>query len=168
MKQQQIKLRPWKKSDVPFFIKHATNSKISKFMTDRFPQPYTEKDAKMFIKSANLIQPTTRFAILYNEQVVGSIGIYPQEDINRLNAELGYWLAEEYWGKGIMSEAINYLLKYVFEILPIDRIFARPFPTNLASISILKKNNFVLEATIKNGLIKNGNKMDELIYAIRK
>ena len=165
---KNVKLRPWKKSDVTFFVNNATNPKIAANMTDRFPQPYTEKDAKTFIKNAMQISPATRFAILLDDIVVGSIGLYPQEDINRLNAELGYWLAEQYWSKGIMSEAIQYILTYAFEVLPIDRIFARPFPTNIASQKILEKNGFMLDATIKGGLVKNGKKMDELIYAVRK
>lgn len=164
----QVKLRPWRKSDVSFFVNNATNPEIAKNMTDRFPQPYTERDAKTFIKNAIHTDPTSRFAILYQDEVVGSIGVFPQEDINRLNAELGYWLAEPFWGKGIMTDAIKYMVEYAFDMLPIDRIFARPFPTNPASQKILEKNGFVLEATIKDGLIKNGVKMDELIYAVRK
>ncbi|MBI2257840.1 MAG: GNAT family N-acetyltransferase [Flavobacteriia bacterium] len=166
--EHKITLRPWRKSDFSTLADLANNPSIAKNLTDKFPQPYTEKDAKDFIKKASIIVPCTRFAIFYNETLAGSIGVYPLEDINRLNAELGYWIGEAFWGKGIITKAIAYMLDYVFEILPIDRVFARPFPHNTASIKALEKNGFVLEATIKEGLVKNNKKMDELIYSINK
>src|SRR5690606_938234 len=94
-------------------------------------------------------------AITIEDEFVGGIGLHPQNDIYRLNAELGYWLAEPFWGQGIISKAIQEMIQYGFAKLPIQRIFARPFGSNLASQRVLEKNGFILEARIKGCLIKN-------------
>ena len=86
----------------------------------------------------------------------------------QINAELGYWLAEPFWGQGIMSDAVKQIVDYAFNTLEIDRIFARPFGTNLASQKVLEKNNFKLEARFEKTLFKNGEYLDELVYAIRR
>ena len=101
-------------------------------------------------------------------EFVGGIGVHPQDDIQRLNAELGYWLAEHLWGKGIMTEAIRRMVKYAFENFEIDRIFARPFGSNVASQKALEKAGFTFEARFEKTLIKNGEKQDEIFYAIRR
>jgi ribosomal-protein-alanine N-acetyltransferase len=98
---------------------------------------------------------------------VGGIGIHPQTDIQRKNAELGYWLAESFWGNGIISNAIKQVVQFTFETYDINRIYARPFGTNIASQQVLEKNGFDLEARFEKTLIKNGELLDELIYAIR-
>jgi RimJ/RimL family protein N-acetyltransferase len=94
--------------------------------------------------------------------------LHPQADIHKKNAELGYWLAEPYWGKGIVSNAVKEIVTYGFENFDIDRIFARPFGTNIGSQKVLEKAGFILEGTFKNTLYKNGVYLDELIYAVRK
>jgi RimJ/RimL family protein N-acetyltransferase len=108
------------------------------------------------------------FAIDVNGLAVGGIGIHPQQDIYRKNAELGYWLAEEYWGRGILSSLLPDIVHYAFENFDIDRVFAKPFNTNLASQKVLVKAGFILEAKIERSIIKNGERLDELIYSIRK
>ncbi len=137
-------------------------------MTDKFPFPYTESDGKAFIEYATKDNPIHIFSIDIDGQAVGGIGIHPQDDIHRKNAELGYWLAEPFWGQGIISRAINYAVNFAFETYDIDRVFARPFGTNIASQKVLEKNNFVLEGKFEAVLIKNGILTDELIYAIRR
>jgi RimJ/RimL family protein N-acetyltransferase len=109
--------------------------------------------------------PTKVFAIDVNGEAVGSIGIFPQADIHEKNAEMGYWLAEEFWGQGIMTRAIQEIVEYGFRTFDIVRIFARPFSTNLKSQRVLEKAGFIFEARLKNILFKNGDFMDEIIYA---
>jgi RimJ/RimL family protein N-acetyltransferase len=111
--------------------------------------------------------PMKVFAIEVNGEVVGSIGIYPQTDIHEKNAEIGYWLAEGYWGQGIMTKAIQEIVEYEFQTFDIVRIFARSFSTNLKSQRVLEKTGFELKARLKKVLFKNGVFMDELIYAKR-
>ena len=161
-------LRPWAISDLDNLIKYANNWNIAKNMTDGFPFPYTKNDGKVFIEFATRDNPIHIFAIDIEGEAVGGIGIHPQTDIQRKNAELGYWLAESFWGKGIISNAIKQVVQFTFETYDINRIYARPFGTNIASQKVLEKNGFVLEARFENTLIKNGELLDELIYAIRK
>lgn len=163
-----IELRPWSYHDIDSLVKHANNPKIANRLTDAFPHPYTESAGKQFLDRATQSNPCTIWAIDLNGQAIGGIGVHPQGDIYRLNAELGYWLAEDYWGRGIMSEAIQMACKMAFERLEIKRIYARPFGSNLASQRVLKKTGFVLEARIQGAFIKNGEIEDELIYAIRR
>jgi ribosomal-protein-alanine N-acetyltransferase len=164
----EIKLRKWRKSDLDSLVRYANNKNIADNLTDMFPYPYTRQDAEKFISYATSDTPNILFAIDVDGEAVGSIGIHPQTDIHRLNAELGYWLAEPYWGKGIISNAINKIVAYTFEHTEIERIFARPFGTNIASQKVLEKNNFRLEGRFEKTLIKCGELKDELIYAIRK
>jgi RimJ/RimL family protein N-acetyltransferase len=109
--------------------------------------------------------PIKVFAIEVDGEAVGSIGIFPQSDIHEKNAEMGYWLAEEFWGQGIMTKAIQEMVVYGFRAFDIVRIFARPFSTNLKSQRVLEKAGFKLEASLGKALFKNGEFMDELIYA---
>lgn len=161
-------LRPWTLKDLDNLVMHANNRNIAKNMTDKFPHPYTHEDGKAFITFATHDEPIHIFAIDIEEQAVGGIGLHLQEDIHRRNAELGYWLAEAFWGKGIISRAIKQVLDFGFKTYDIDRIFARPFGTNTASQRVLGKNGFVLEARFENVLVKDGLLLDELVYAIRR
>ncbi len=159
-------LRRFKDSDLESLVKYANNYNIAKFLTNQFPYPYGEEDGKKFLYMA--INNPGIFTIDINGEAVGSIGLFPQSDIHEKNAELGYWLAEPFWRKGIMPRAIQEIVAYGFRSFNITRIFARPFSTNPASQRVLEKSGFIFEARLKNALYKNGEYMDELIYAIRK
>lgn len=161
-------LRPWKASDINSLIKYANNWNIAKNLTNQFPHPYTIQDGKAFIEYATKDDPIHIFAIEVNQEAVGGIGIHPQSDIFIKNAELGYWLGEPFWGYGIVSKAIKQIIQFGFSTFDIERIFARPYGTNVASQKILEKNNFLLEGRYNNILYKNGEYLDELIYAIRR
>lgn len=163
-----FQLRPWKISDLDSLVKYANNKDIAKYMTDKFPFPYAESNGRAFIEFATKDDPIHIFAIDIDGQAVGGIGIHPQDDIRRKNAELGYWLAEPFWGKGIISSAIKQIIDFAFETYDIDRVFACPFGTNIASQKVLEKNHFILEGRIEKSLIKNGELEDELIYAVRR
>jgi len=137
-------------------------------MTDGFPFPYSEENGKAFIAMATSHKPTQIFAITVKGEVVGGIGIHPQTDIYRKNAELGYWLAEPFWGNKIITNAIAEILVYAFETFEIERVFAKPFGSNTASQRVLEKAGFTLEGKFENTIIKNGELEDELVFAIRK
>ncbi|MEZ5173688.1 MAG: GNAT family protein [Bacteroidia bacterium] len=161
-------LRPWTLDDLQSLLKYANNPNIARFMTDSFPHPYTEKDGVNFINKFSHDNPVQVFAIQVNGEAAGGIGIHPQGDIMRLNAELGYWLGEPYWGKGIISEAAKQMIEYGFNTFKINRIYARPYSSNKASQRVLEKSGFRLEARIEKNIIKNGELLDELIYAVRR
>lgn len=161
-------LRPFTIKDLDSLVKYANNPKIANNLTDKFPYPYTKENGKMFIEFANKNKPTNIFAIDINGEACGGIGIHPQEDVHRKNAELGYWLGEPFWGNGIITKAIEQIADYGFKNFDITRIFARPYGTNLASQRVLEKTGFTLEARFEKTLFKNGEYKDELIYAIRR
>ena len=160
-------LRSLRLTDAKSLTKHANNKKIGNNLRDRFPYPYTEEDAEWFINfvlSDN--DPVKNFVIEINGEAAGAIGVTPDEDVYRLNAEIGYWLGEEHWGKGIMTAVIKATIKYAFDNLNVKRIYATPFATTIGSIKALEKAGFIKEATIHNGVIKNNKVLDYYIYSI--
>jgi [ribosomal protein S5]-alanine N-acetyltransferase len=161
-------LREWQLSDADELVKHAGNFNVAKNMTDQFPHPYRLENAHAFIAIAQSAVPTRLFAIEVNGGAAGGIGLHPQSDIQRKNAELGYWLSEDYWGRGIMTKAVQQMVSYGFKTFDITRIYARPFGSNFGSQRVLEKAGFVLEGRFENALFKNGVFTDELIYAVRK
>jgi [ribosomal protein S5]-alanine N-acetyltransferase len=161
-------LRDWNENDLHNLVKYGNNFNVAKFMADAFPHPYTLEAGNAFIKMANSQSPPHIRAIEIEGEVVGGIGIHQQQDIYRKNAELGYWLAEPYWGKGIITNAIKQMVGYGFSNFAVDRIFARPFHTNKGSQKALEKAGFKLEARLNKTIFKNGEYLDELIYAIRR
>ena len=160
-----IKLRKWSEADLQNLVKYANNSNVSRWLTNGFPYPYTLEDGKAYLSKIEKDNPTKDFAIDINGEAVGSIGVFPQADIHEKSAEIGYWLAEEYWGKGIMTKAIQAVVDYGFQTFDLNRIFARPFSTNFKSQRVLEKAGFVLEAKLQKAIFKNGEFKDELIYA---
>jgi RimJ/RimL family protein N-acetyltransferase len=161
-------LRPFRNSDLTSLVKYANNYNIAKYLTNQFPHPYTDEDGRKFISSIANNDPVTVFAIEVSGEAVGAIGIFPQSDIHEKNAETGYWLAEPFWGNGIITRAIVEMVKYGFKTFDISRIFSRPFSSNLASQRVLEKAGFLCEARLKNAVYKNGKYMDELIFVINK
>lgn len=161
-------LRPFTLEDIPQLTKHANNPKIAANLTNQFPYPYTAQHAEKFISMAMSHQPTRIFTIDINGEASGGIGVHPQEDVYCKNAELGYWLAEPYWGNGIITEAIKQMIEYGFSNFAITRIYARPFSTNIASQRVLEKVGMTKEAVLKNAFYKNGIYLDEIIYSISR
>lgn len=161
-------LRPWQRNDLPALVKYANNKKIADRLRDAFPHPYTASDGKAFIKSCMKAKPTNVFAIEIGGEAAGAIGYFRQTDVHRLNAEIGYWLGEPYWGQGITPKAIQLLAHYIFESQEILRLYAMVFGTNLASQRVLEKAGFAKEAILKNSIFKNGNLENEVVYALLK
>lgn len=165
MNSVEFTLRDFNSGDAESVVKSANNPEVSKYLRDRFPSPYTLKDAHEFIE---IFLPATQgkvFAIDIGGKAVGAIGLNIQPDENRMNAELGYWLAEEFWNKGVMSEAVKRIVVFGFEKLNIIKIYAKVYEGNTASSVILEKNGFQLEARMKKNAIKNGLYVDELFYS---
>jgi RimJ/RimL family protein N-acetyltransferase len=154
--------------DLDSLVKYANNAAIAKFMTNQFPHPYAIENGKRFIEFATKDNPVHIFAIDINGGAVGGIGIHPQSDVQQKNAELGYWLAEPFWGNGIITKAVSQMIDFGFTTYDINRIFARPFGTNIASQKVLEKAGFVLEGRFRNTFFKNNEYLDELVYAIRR
>jgi len=163
-----FKLRPFVESDADSIAKYANNPKIGSNLTDAFPYPYSVDDFKKFFDMVKEKNPLGIFAIEIDGEACGAIGIHPQTDIHRKSMECGYWLAEKYWGKGIITEAIKQIVEYGFNTFDIVRIYARPFSFNIPSQKVLEKAGFKHEATLKKACFKNGQFCDEMIYSIVK
>jgi len=161
-------LRRWELSDLDHLVIIANNPNIANNLTDQFPNPYTRESGEWFINFAQRHSPQQIFAIEIEGKAEGAIGIHPESDVRKKNAELGYWLAELHWGKGIISGAIKEIVKYGFETFDINRIFARPFGSNIGSQRALEKAGFHYETKFEKTVFKNGRYEDELFYAIRK
>lgn len=161
-------LRPFRTTDLEALVKHASHPSVAANLTDSFPNPFTEEAGRSFIERA-IAGPALRRCIEVNGECCGALGLHPKEDLWRRNMELGYWLAAEHRGQGIMTEAIRQMVRVGFETHPeVTRIYASPFGSNIASQRTLEKAGFKLEATLKDTLVKNGVVQDELIYAIRR
>jgi len=163
-----IKLRKWEISDVDNLVRYADNYAISDYLTNKFPHPYTRENGLRFIEFANAHDQSIVFAITYDGGAIGGIGVHGQDDVYEKNAELGYWVAEPFWGQGIATRVIPQIIEKAFQQLEIERIYARPFGSNIGSQRVLEKCGFVKEAHIPRSFYKNGRYEDELIYAVRR
>jgi RimJ/RimL family protein N-acetyltransferase len=165
---EHFELRSFRKEDLGALVKHANDPSVAANLTDAFPHPYTEEDARIFLVEALKPLPFRR-CIDIGGEACGAIGLHPKQDLWRRNMELGYWLAKEHRGKGIMTEAIRQMVEIGFANFPdVDRIYATPFGSNVASQRALVKAGFKLEAKLEGTLIKNGVVQDEWIYAVRR
>ena len=166
----KCRIRKWELSDAKDLAAALSNKKVQDNLRDGLPYPYTEQDGKEFI-SAMLSadeNETFAFAITVNNMVIGSIGIFRQGNIHRQTAELGYYIAEEYWGKGIMTEAVKQICEYVFAKSDIIRIYAEPFAYNIASCRVLEKVGFQYEGTLRSNAVKNSKVIDMKMYSLLK
>ena len=163
-----ITLRNWQEKDKKSLAKNANNKKIHDNLRDSFPYPYTEMAAKQWIEMVGKKNPVTNFAIEYKGFAVGGIGLIKQDDIFRKNAEIGYWLGEKYWNKGITTKSLKAMIDYSVNTFDIIRLFAHVFESNIASIRVMIKCGFKEEARLKNAVIKNNKIQDCLIYSILK
>lgn len=160
-------LRSWRIDDAAALVEAANNRNVSMNLRDMFPHPYTRADAEGYLAVAAVgEQAERRFCIEVDGRAVGGIGLHPQADVNRLTAELGYWLAEPFWGRGIMSGAVPAMVAHGFKTLPLERIEAFVFANNPASARVLEKCGFTLEGRMRRNVIKDGQVLDSLVYSI--
>lgn len=159
-------LRAWKTDDAPDLVKHANNPKIAGFLRDGFPHPYTKDDADSWIEMIHGNKKDYVFAIVVEGEAAGGIGLHPLSDVYRFNVELGYWLSEKHWGKGIISEAVRLVVDHAFSEHEWVRIFAGVFSNNPASMRVLEKNGFRKEAVHRKAVRKGDRFLDEVIYSL--
>ncbi len=161
-----FRLRRFARSDVGSVARHANNIRIATRLQDRFPHPYTEEDARSFIDYAIQAEMESIFAIEVDGQAAGSIGLIFQQDVYRKSAELGYWLGESYWGRGIATAAVRAMVQHAFSELGLHRVSARIFADNAASRRVLEKAGFALEGAARQAVEKNGRLLDVLNFGI--
>ena len=167
-KQENFRLREWKLTDIVSLVKHINNEKIWNNVRDGLPYPYTMLDADKYIRMVQAQPYVQNFAIEVAGEAVGGVGIVPLTDVERFSAEVGYWLGEDYWGRGITSEAVALLVDYVFRKTEIIRLFASVYEYNPASMKVLEKVGFTRQAILRDAAIKNGRVIDMYYYDLIK
>jgi RimJ/RimL family protein N-acetyltransferase len=158
-------VRSFQEGDAPSLALHADNAAIACNLRDGFPHPYRIEHAHAFISRCRADLPEVNFAIVVDGAAVGSIGYVPGTNVERVSAELGYWLGEPHWGRGIATEAVRAVTAHAIEQLGLTRVFAVPFAHNPASCRVLEKAGFTLETRLHRSAIKDGRGVDQLLYA---
>jgi ribosomal-protein-alanine N-acetyltransferase len=163
---KNIVLRPIKLTDAARIAELANNQKISMNLRDGFPHPYTLADAEKFIMNCQNQDPVTFFAIDWKGKQVGNISLVVGTDVYRKSAEIGYFIGEPYWNRGIATSAIKLITEYGFDKLGLIRIHTGVFEYNTASQHVLEKCGFQKEAIFRRSIFKNGQIWDEIRYAL--
>jgi len=158
-------VRSWQAEDLTSLVTHADNRNIWIHLRDRFPHPYTRRSGREFLRSMLTQRPETAFAIDVGGEAIGSIGFVMLPDVERVSAEIGYWIAEPFWGRGIATEAVAAVTGYAIATHGFTRMFAVPFASNVASCRVLEKAGYVLESRLRRSAIKDGRVIDQMQYA---
>ncbi|WP_417236945.1 GNAT family N-acetyltransferase [Bizionia paragorgiae] len=159
-----VELRNYHLEYIPDFVKYRNNPKIYKQGFDKTPDPYTYEHAKELFIIQIEKKIKERFLIFSEDEFCGEIGIWLKDDVNRCNAEIGYFIAEPFWGKGIATQAIALMTEYAFNAFDLVRIVASVFEYNIGSMRALEKNDFILECVQKKGVVKNNKLLDNYIW----
>jgi ribosomal-protein-alanine N-acetyltransferase len=159
-------VRPWRVGDEASLARYADNRNVSRNLKDRFPSPYSAADAEAWIGRVATQTPVTAFAIVVDGAAVGGIGFELGTDVHRRSAEIGYWLGEPFWGRGIATEALRAVTEYAFATFDICRLEAGVFDWNPASARVLEKAGYTLEGRARCAVVKNGRLGDRLLYAL--
>jgi RimJ/RimL family protein N-acetyltransferase len=159
-------LRPWRRGDEASLVRHANNRNVSRNLRDRFPFPYTAADADAWLSSTLEQKPPANLAIEIDGAAAGGIGLQLHDDERRRTAEIGYWLAEPFWGQGIATEALRAMTAYAFEQFDLVRLEAGVFSWNPASARVLEKCGYVLEGRARAAVVKDGRTGDRLLYGL--
>lgn len=159
-----ITLRNWQKEDAQPLALIANNRKIWNNLRNQMPHPYTVMDAMQWIQKCRDEKPPKNFAIAYNSMLAGSIGFVPKDDVYKKTMEIGYFIGENFWGKGIATEAVSQLLEHIQQHFDVVRIYAEVFEHNKASMKVLLNNGFYLEGIRRKAVFKNNELMDDYVW----
>jgi ribosomal-protein-alanine N-acetyltransferase len=166
LKLNNCTVRSWEWRDREAIVRHANNRNVSINLRDRFPYPYTERDARNWLDAVVGRKPETNFAIDVAGEAVGGIGFDLQPDVGHRSAEIGYWLGEQFWGLGIATEALIAVTEHAFANHDLCRVYAHVFDWNGASARVLEKAGYVFEGRLRKSVTKEGQTIDQLMYAI--
>jgi RimJ/RimL family protein N-acetyltransferase len=166
LKLKTCTIRSWEWRDREAIVRYGNNRKVSINLRDRFPYPYTDRDARNWLEAVIDAEPETTFAIDVAGEAVGGIGYTMQYDVDRRSAEIGYWLGEEFWGRGIATEAVIAVTDHAFANHDLCRLYAHVFAWNPASARVLEKAGYTFEGRLRKSVTKEGQTIDQLIYAM--
>lgn len=158
-------VRSWRLDDADSLVRHADDRAVWLQLRDLFPHPYTPRHARRFLDEVVRLDPELAFAIEVEGEAAGGIGISPGRDVERVSAEVGYWLGRAHWGRGIMTEAVRAFTPWAIERFELTRVFALPYARNRASVRVLEKAGYELEGRMRKSAIKDGEILDQLLYA---
>ena len=159
-------VRTFRPDDAPSLARHGNDRRIWLNLRDRFPHPYLEEHARSYLAFVSTQTQPTSFAIDVAGEAVGGISLHPGTDVERIGAEIGYWLGAEHWGRGIMTDAVRLLTTHALGPLGYERIFALPFTRNTPSIRVLEKAGYTHEGTLRRSAVKDGAVLDQHLYAV--
>ena len=161
-----LTFRTWRTRDVEALVERANNRNIWVNLKDRFPHPYTRADAESWIGMNHLVLgPPVNFAIDSGGEAIGGVGVEPLDDVFHRTANIGYWVAEPFWGRGIATAAVEFISEYALRTFPIHRLQAAVFDWNPASARVLEKTGYTLEGRQRRNVSKGGRVGDLLLYA---
>ena len=158
------RLRALRRDDLPALARHANNPKVAMYLRDRFPHPYSSDDAAQFFEYAETTREECVACIAVNGEAAGMIGVQFRKDIERCSAELGYWLGEEFWGRGIVTAAIRSFTQWAMPRFELTRLYAEIFTENGASVRVLEKSGFERVGVLRKAAIKHGHYHDYVLY----
>lgn len=161
-------IRPWLPSDVTDLARLADNREVWRNLRDAFPHPYSKKDARAWIRAVTRQLPCMHFAIVADGDpaaLAGGMGITPASDVHAGTAEIGYWLGEPFWGRGIMTAALSVFTDFAFAEFRLRRLYAHVLEWNPASMRVLEKCGYVAEGRLRKSALKEGVVADEILYA---
>lgn len=159
-------VREFRPGDRSSLVEQANDIEVARYLEDRFPHPYTLADADRWLGKVSAQDPMTHFAIVCGGGIAGGIGFQGREDVYRRTVEIGYWLGRKHWGKGVATRAVTTMSRWMFENFQVERIQARIFAANTASMRVLEKAGYQLEGRLRRSVIKHGVFMDQMVYAI--
>jgi RimJ/RimL family protein N-acetyltransferase len=157
-------VRSWRAEDLDALLRHADNPKVAANMRDRFPHPYTREAGAGWLAIALTMRPETAFVIEHGGELVGGIGVHLNQDVERVSAEVGYWLGEAVWGRGLATAALAGFSRYAFEAFDLTRLYALPFAHNAASRRVLEKAGYRLVGVLRRSAVKLGEVVDQALY----
>jgi RimJ/RimL family protein N-acetyltransferase len=161
----QCTIRPWAETDAAALQRHANNRNVSMHLRDRFPYPYEMEQARAFLGWIAKQESPTVWAIDVDGEAIGGIGIEMHTDVERVSAEIGYWMGESFWGRGIATAALAAVTAEAFKRFEITRLYALPFADHAASVRVLEKAGYVREGHLRQSAIKDGRIRDQLLFA---
>ncbi len=160
-----LRVRSWRKNDIDALVRYANNANIAANLRDQFPHPYTRLAGTTYLAEMRSAEIETSFALEYANEAIGGIGFKLGADIARLSAEMGYWLGEPFWGRGLTTRAALATSDWAFSHYKLARIFAMAFSHNVGSMRVLEKAGFQREGVLLRSAVKNGVILDQVLYA---